>query len=145
MIWENKVLTVLMCSFTELDSDIQRVYIFLLRNILLWSDLAPYNFVKVSQISLAVFFSSRLDSMPSARAKCRLAIALSSISFHLASMISFGLSSIAGKQPFFLKIAFIFNFHNEKLLQLNFSISYFATILFSLIICLLKNQLQKSQ
>ncbi|KAL5554510.1 hypothetical protein UlMin_041911 [Ulmus minor] len=83
----------------------------------------------ISQISFVVFFSATLDNTPSASARCRLAIALPSISFHLpSSVISSGLSPIAAKQLSFLKTAFILIFHKEKLFSLNFSISYFSCL-----------------
>src|ERR1044072_3989598 len=86
--------------------------------------------MRVSQISFAVFFSAILDKTESAIAKCKLATTLSSISFHFSSVIFAGLPSIAGKQLSFIRIAFILNFHREKLLPLNFSISNFAAIFF---------------
>ncbi|PON80583.1 hypothetical protein PanWU01x14_001390 [Parasponia andersonii] len=71
-----------------------------------------------------------LDRTPSASARCKLATALLSILSHLlSSVISTGLSPIDVRQLSFLKIAFIFIFHKEKLLTLNFSISNFAAIL----------------
>ena len=45
----------------------------------------------------------------------------------------FGLSLIAARQLSFLNITFIFNFHSEKFLPLNFSISYIAAIAFIII------------
>ena len=68
------------------------------------------------------------DKTESANAKCKLATALLSISFHFSSDIPSALSSIAAKQLSFLMIAFIFSFHREKLLPLNFSISNFTVM-----------------
>ncbi|CAL0299887.1 unnamed protein product [Lupinus luteus] len=93
-------------------------------------NLTTYSLTSTSHISFAVFFSAMLDNTESAIARCKLATALSSISFHLSLVTSVDLPSIAVKQLSFLKIAFIFNFHRKKLLPLNFSNSYFAAINF---------------
>lgn len=103
-----------------------------LKKFLLWSDFASYSLVRISQIFFAVFFSATLDNTSSASAKCRSTIGLSSISFHLqSSMASAGLFLIAANQLSFLKIAFIFIFHGEKSLSLNFSISNFVVSIIS--------------
>src|ERR1051325_9175542 len=94
----------------------------------LCSNLTSYNLMRTSHISFAVFFSATLDKTESANAKCELATALLSILFHFSSDIPSALSSIAAKQLSFLRIAFIFSFHREKLLPLNFSISNFAVM-----------------
>lgn len=87
-------------------------------------------FSTASFLYIYMSFSTTLDNTPSASARCKLAIALPSISFHLpSSVISSDLSPIAAKQLSFLKTAFILIFHNEKLFPLNFSISYFVAII----------------
>ena len=95
-------------SVIDLDSLIRREYSLLSKNIMLWSDLTSYNLTRVSRISFAVFSSATLDNTEFASGRCRLAIALSSISFYLSLVNPVGLLSIASKQLSFLRIAFIF-------------------------------------
>ena len=126
---ENRVFKVLMWSVTDVDSVIRKVYNFRFKKILVCNYLTSYSFVSVSQIFFVDFFSALLDNTSSACARCKLAIALPSVSSHFASVIPSGLLSIASRQLSFLNTAFIFIFHREILLPLNFWISNFAAIL----------------
>lgn len=90
--------------------------IFLSRN------LASFNFVKIYQISFAVFFSSTPDKAESANVRCTLVIALTSISFYFSS----GSLYIYFLMP--LDNCPYWIFRNVKLLSMNFSISKFVTI-----------------
>ena len=110
------------CHSSPMWIHLFKEYRVLFKNILSWSDLASYNLVSASQISFAIFFSKILDNIESTIARCKLAIILPSISFHLSSKIPMVFSSIASKQFSFLKIALIFSFHREKLLSRNFLI-----------------------
>lgn len=72
-----------------------------LKNILYCNDLALYKLVKVSYISFVIFFFATFNNISFENARCRLVIALTSISSHLLSLIFFNLLSIIVKKFFF--------------------------------------------
>lgn len=57
--------------------------------------MSSYNLWRVSQISLTVFFSVTLEKTKFVIVKCKLAMTLSFISFHLSSVTFAGFPSIA--------------------------------------------------